>query len=53
MPYLLNGKTVSERFKEAFGIVDFWHAADHLHELCEFTIGKGDEAEALSKEWRI
>ena len=43
---------VSDRFKEAFGIVDFWHAADHLHELCEFTIGKGDEAEALFKEWR-
>lgn len=43
---------VSDRFKEAFGIVDFWHAADHLHELCEFVLGKGAEAEALFKEWR-
>jgi len=43
---------VSDRFKQAFGIVDFWHAADHLHELCEFVLGKGDAAEALFKEWR-
>ena len=43
---------VSDRFKEAVGIVDFWHAADHLHELCEFTAGKGDAAEELFKEWR-
>ena len=43
---------VADRFKQAFGIVDFWHAADHLHELCEFVLGKGDAAEALFKEWR-
>lgn len=32
---------VRDRFKEAFAIVDFWHAAEHLHELCEFVHGKG------------
>ncbi len=31
---------VADRFKEAFAIVDFWHAAEHLHELCEFVYGK-------------
>jgi len=35
---------VKDRFKEAFAIVDFWHAAEHLHELCEFTYGKGNAA---------
>ena len=35
---------VADRFKQAFPIVDFWHAADHLHELCEFVHGKGDAA---------
>jgi len=33
---------VADRFKQAFPIVDFWHAADHLHKLCEFVHGKGD-----------
>jgi hypothetical protein len=31
---------VADRFKEAFAIVDFWHAAEHLHELCEFVYKK-------------
>lgn len=35
---------VADRFKEAFAIVDFWHAAEHLHELCQFAHGKGDAA---------
>ena len=35
---------VADRFKQAFAIVDFWHAADHLHKLCEFVHGKGDAA---------
>lgn len=35
---------VADRFKRAFAIVDFWHAADHLHELCEFVHGKGATA---------
>ncbi len=35
---------VKDRFKHAFPVVDFWHAADHLHELCEFVHGKGDAA---------
>lgn len=43
---------VSDRFKEAVGIVDFWHAADHLHDLCEFLEGRGSAAEALFGRWR-
>ena len=35
---------VQDRFKQAFPIVDFWHAAEHLHELCVFVHGKGDAA---------
>lgn len=35
---------VADRFKGAFAIVDFWHAAGHLHELCEFVYGKGNAA---------
>lgn len=35
---------VADRFKQAVAVVDFWHAADHLHELCEFVLGKGDPA---------
>jgi len=43
---------VSDRFREAAGMVDFWHAAEHLHELCEFVREKGSAAEALFGEWR-
>ena len=43
---------VSDRFKEAVGVVDFWHAADHLHKLCEFVEGKGGAADALFEQWR-
>lgn len=35
---------VADRFKQAISVVDFWHAADHLHELCEFVHGKGNDA---------
>ena len=35
---------VADRFWEAFEVVDFWHAAEHLNELCEFVHGKGDAA---------
>jgi len=35
---------VADRFKQAYAIVDFWHAADHLHELCEFVHGKENAA---------
>ena len=41
---------VADRFKEAFAIVDFWHAAEHLHELCEFVYRK--EAAANFAELR-
>ena len=35
---------VADRFRQAFGVVDFWHATEHLHELCEFAYGKGAAA---------
>jgi hypothetical protein len=35
---------VADRFRDAFEIVDFWHAAEHLSELCEFVHGEGDAA---------
>ncbi len=35
---------VKDRFKHAFAVVDFWHAADHLHELCELVYGKENTA---------
>lgn len=41
---------VADRFREAFEVVDFWHAAEHLNELCEFVHGKGD---AASESFRI
>jgi hypothetical protein len=31
---------VADRFREAFAVVDFWHAAEHLNELCQFAYGK-------------
>lgn len=33
-----------DRFKQAFGILDFWHAAEHLSELCSFAYGKEEDA---------
>ena len=35
---------VADRFRSAFAIVDFWHAAEHLHKLCVFAYGKGATA---------
>lgn len=35
---------VADRFKHAIAVLDFWHAGDHLHDLCEFVLGKGDPA---------
>lgn len=35
---------VADRFKEAFGVVDFWHAAGHLYEMCEYIHGEGKAA---------
>lgn len=32
---------VANRFRQAFEVVDFWHAAEHLHELCVFAYGQG------------
>ena len=33
-----------DRFKQAIGILDFWHAAEHLSELCSFACAKTDDA---------
>jgi len=35
---------VADRFRHAFEIIDFWHAAEHLNELCEFVHGEGEAA---------
>ena len=44
---------VADRFRyAAFQIVDFWHAADHLHDLCEFAYGKGAVADESFASWR-
>jgi len=44
---------VADRFKEAFSIVDFWHAADHLHELCEFVYGKESAAKFVELRHKL
>ena len=43
---------VADRFREAFAVVDFWHAAEHLNELCEFVHGKGAAASASFRRLR-
>lgn len=43
---------VADRFRQAFAVVDFWHAAEHLHELCEFAYGQGAGAKERFVELR-
>lgn len=43
---------VADRFKQAFAIVDFWHAANHLHELCEFVHGNANAAKVSFESLR-
>lgn len=45
-------KLVKDRFKQAFCIVDFWHAAEHLHELCQFACDKEGAAKERFAELR-
>jgi hypothetical protein len=41
-----------ERFSDAVQIVDFYHACEHLHELCTLIESESDCVEALFKKWR-
>lgn len=46
-------KAAADRFPEAEArIVDFWHAADHLKDLCDFAGGAPEESAALFKKMR-
>ena len=43
---------VDDRFKWATGIVDFWHAAGHVNELCEAVCDDSDEQKKMFAQWR-
>jgi hypothetical protein len=43
---------VADRFRWATGIVDFWHAAGHVNELCEAVCDDSDEQRKMFKLWR-
>ena len=43
---------VDDRFKRATGIVDFWHAAGHVNELCEAVCDDSSEQKKMFKLWR-
>lgn len=41
-----------ERFSDAVQIVDFYHACEHLHELCKIIEPDPERIKALFKKWR-
>ena len=43
---------VSDRFKDAVQIVDFYHACEHLQALCQALESNEQRAKALFKSWR-
>lgn len=43
---------VEDRFKWATGIVDFWHAAEHVNELCATVCSDDNERKQMFKLWR-
>lgn len=43
---------VNDRFSDAVQIVDFYHACEHLHSLCQILESDDDRAKALFKRWR-
>lgn len=43
---------VADRFKDAVQIVDFYHACEHLHELCSLLEPDELRTKALFKAWR-
>lgn len=43
---------VADRFRDAVQIVDFYHACEHLHQLCQTLEPDPTRANALFREWR-
>jgi hypothetical protein len=43
---------VNDRFKDAVQIVDFYHACEHLHTLCQTLESDELAAKTLFKKWR-
>jgi hypothetical protein len=43
---------VNDRFSDAVQIVDFYHACEHLHALCQALEPDDERAKALFKRWR-
>lgn len=43
---------VEDRFRDAVQIVDFYHACEHLHTLCQALTSDPDNANALFRSWR-
>lgn len=43
---------VKDRFGNAVQIVDFWHAAENLNNLCQCAFGEGEEGAKAFKIWR-
>jgi len=43
---------VNDRFKNAVQIVDFYHACEHLHTLCQTLESDEQTAKTLFKKWR-
>jgi hypothetical protein len=46
------GKTAAMNFPKAVHILDFYHAAEHLRELCRALFGEGREATVHFRLWR-
>jgi hypothetical protein len=49
---LWNGEFFATHYPEAVWVLDFSHAAIHLHTATEAIFGKGLEAEAYDERWR-
>jgi hypothetical protein len=43
---------VKDRFRDAVQIVDFYHACEHLYDLCGALEADGERTKALFKRWR-
>ena len=46
------GKTAAMNFPKAVHILDFYHAVEHLRELCRALFGEGREATVHFRLWR-
>lgn len=47
-----NGDFFATHYPEAIWVLDFYHAATHLHTVAELLFGKGPAAEAYYARWR-